>query len=228
MKLNRFSFAAAAAAAGLLLAGAAQAQIGITADLGTTGLGAHLVVPVTPTVNSRFGVNFAKFTASGSEGAIDYDVRARLRTADFLVDWYVRDNSSFHLSAGLVYNGNKFDAKGRPNNTGGYNINGVSYRSADVGILDGNLVYRKAAPYIGIGWGNAVKAAPGWNFTSDLGGFFQGKGEARLANVGCTAAALVCQAIARDVAVEQASFARQISDVPRIYPVLRAAVSYRF
>jgi hypothetical protein len=228
MKLNRFSFAAAVAAAGVLLAGAAQAEVGITADLGTTGLGAHMVVPVTPTVNGRFGVNFAKFNASGSEGSIDYDVRARLRTADFLVDWYVRDNNSFHLSAGLVYNGNKFDAKGRPNNAGGYTINGVSYRSADVGTLDGNLVYQKAAPYLGIGWGNAIKAAPGWGFASDIGGFFQGKGKASLASVGCTAAAIVCQAIARDVAVEQASFARQISDVPRIYPVLRAAVSYRF
>lgn len=225
MKLNEFSFAAAAA--GLLLAGVAQAQVGITADLGTTGLGAHLVVPVGPTVNSRFGLNFAKFTGSASEGSIDYDVRARLRTADFLVDWYVRDNSSFHLSAGLVYNGNKFDAKGRPS-AAGYTINGVNYRSADVGTLDGNLVYKKAAPYIGIGWGNAIKAGPGWGFMSDLGGFFQGKGKASLASVGCTAAAAVCQAIARDVAVEQASFASQISDVPRIYPVLRAAVSYRF
>jgi hypothetical protein len=226
MKLNRFSFAAAAA--GVLLAGVAQAQVGITADLGTTGLGAHLVVPVGPTVNSRFGLNFAKFSGSGSDGSIDYDVRATLRTADFLLDWYVRDNSSFHLSAGLVYNGSKFDAKGRPNNAGGYAINGVNYRSADVGALDGSLAYRKPAPYLGIGWGNAIKAAPGWGFTSELGGYYQGRGEASLANVGCTAAAIVCQAVARDVAVEQASFARQISDVPRIYPVLRAALSYRF
>jgi hypothetical protein len=225
MKLNRFSFAAAVA--GVLLAGAAQAEVGITADLGTTGLGAHLVVPVAPTVNTRFGVNFARFNASGSEASIDYDVRARLHTADFLVDWYVRDNSSFHLSAGLVYNGNKFDAKGRPS-AGGYTINGVSYRSADVGTLDGNLEYRKASPYLGIGWGNAIKAVPGWSFTSDIGGFFQGKGKASLVSVGCTAAAIVCQAVARDVAVEQASFASQISDVPRIYPVLRASVSYRF
>ena len=137
-------------------------------------------------------------------------------------------NSSFHLSAGLVYNGGKFDAKGKPNNGGAYLINGVSYRAADVGILDGRLVYGKAAPYLGIGWGNALGAGAGWHFTSDLGGFYQGKGEASLANSGCTAPSAVCQAVARDVAAEQASFARQISDVPRIYPVLRAAVSYRF
>ena len=74
---------------------------------------------------------------------------------------YVRDKHSFHLSAGLVHDGSKFDAKGKPNNGGGYTINGVNYRSVDVGTLDGSLVYRKAAPCIGIGWGNAVKAAPG-------------------------------------------------------------------
>jgi hypothetical protein len=217
-----------AAAAGVLLAGAAQAQVAVTADLGTTGLGAHLVVPLAPTVNARFGLNGGNFNISGTEGAIDYDVHARLRTVDFLADWYVLDNSSFHLTAGLVYDAGQFDAKGKPNNGGSYIINGVAYRSSDVGTLDGSLVYRKAAPYIGIGWGNAVKAAPGWHFSSDLGGFFQGKGESRLANTGCTAAAAICQALARDVAAEQASFASQISDVPRIYPVLRAAVSYRF
>ena len=227
MNFNTLTLAAAAAVH-LLLAGAAQAQVAVTADFGTTGLGAHLVAPLTPTVNGRFGLNGGNFTVSGSEGAIDYDIHARLRTVDFLVDWYVRDNSSFHLTAGLVYNGGEFDAKGKPNNGGTYLINGVNYRAADVGALDGSLVYHKAAPYIGIGWGNAVKAAPGWNFTSDLGGFFQGKGEAKLASAGCTAAAAVCQALLRDVAIEQASFARQISDVPRIYPVLRAAVSYRF
>lgn len=216
------------AAAGLLLAAAAQAQVGITADVGTTGLGVHLVAPLAPTVNARFGLNGGNLNVSRSEGAIDYDIRAKLRTVDLLVDWYVRDNSSFHLSAGLVYNGSKFDAKGKPNNGGVYAINGVNYRSGDVGTLDGSLVYRKAAPYLGIGWGNAVKAAPGWNFTSDLGGFLQGKGDAKLVNTGCTAAAAVCQALARDVALEQASFARQASDVPRIYPVLRASLSYRF
>ena len=225
MKSNKSFFAAAA---GLLLASAAQAQVAVTADFGTTGFGAHLVAPLASTVNGRVGLNGGNFTISGSEGAVDYDIDARLRSVDFLIDWYVRDNSSFHLSAGLVYDGSKFDAKGKPNNGGGYTINGVNYRSADVGTLDGSLVYRKAAPYIGIGWGNAVKAAPGWNFTSDLGGFFRAKGEARLVSTGCTASTVACQALARDVALEQASFASQISDVPRIYPVLRVALSYRF
>ena len=218
----------AAAAAVILLAGSAQAQIAVTADVGTTGLGAHLVAPLAPTVNARFGLNGGNLNASGSEGAVDYDIRAKLRTVDLLVDWYVGDNSSFHLSAGLVYNNSRFDAKGKPNNGGVYTINGVNYRASEVGVLDGSLVYRKAAPYIGIGWGNAVKAAPGWNFTSDFGGFLQGKGEARLVNTGCTAAPAVCQAVARDVAREEATFASQASDVPRIYPVLRASLSYRF
>ena len=226
MNLNIVTLAAAAVVS--LLAGSAQAQIAVTADVGTTGFGAHLVAPLASTVNARFGLNGGNLNVRRSEGAIDYDTRAKLRTVDLLVDWYVRDNSSFHLSAGLVYNGNQFDAKGKPNNGGVYIINGVPYRSSDVGVLDGSLVYRKAAPYIGIGWGNAVKAAPGWNFTSDVGGFLQGKGEAKLVNTGCTAAPAVCQSLARDVAREEASFASQSSDLPRIYPVLRAALSYRF
>ena len=70
--------------------------------------------------------------------------------------------------------------------------------------------------------------ATGWQFTSEAGGFYQGKGTARLVSVGCTASATICQSLARDVAVEQVKFGDQVQEVPRIYPVLRAAVSYRF
>lgn len=217
-----------AGAVGLLLASAVQAQVAVTADIGSTGIGAHLSVPLASKVNGRFGLNYFNYNFNKRANAIDYAIRARLQTADLLLDWYLRENSNFHLSAGLVYNGNQFDGKGKPASNGNYTINGVSYKASDVGTLDGGVEYRKSAPYLGIGWGNALAAGPGWHFTSELGAFYQGKGDAKLVSVGCSASVLVCQALARDVAVEQVKFGDQVQDIPRLYPVLRAAVSYRF
>lgn len=219
---------ALALATGLLLAAGAQAQVAVTADLGTTGPGAHLVVPLESNLNGRFGLNYFKHNFQKTANSVDYDIHAKLQTFDVLFDWYLRDNSSFHLTAGVVYNGNQFDAKGKPNGAGKYVINGMTYTAADVGTLDGGVDYRKAAPYLGIGWGNALTANQKWNFTGELGGFYQGHGNSRLVSLGCTASNLICKTLATDVAAEQLKFADQVNDLPRVYPVLRVAVAYRF
>lgn len=215
-------------AAGLLLAAAAQAQVAVTADVGSTGVGAHLVVPMESNVNGRFGLNYARFNTQKTANSVDYDIKAKLQTFDVLFDWYLRDNSSFHLTGGVIYNGNQFDGKGKPNGSGKYVINGMTYNAADVGTLDGGVEYRKAAPYFGIGWGNALAVKQKWNFTGELGGFYQGKGTTKLVSLGCTTSNLVCKTLATDVAAERVKFDDQVNDLPRIYPVLRVALAYHF
>ncbi|MDB5959835.1 MAG: histidine kinase [Massilia sp.] len=215
------------AAAALLVSVSAHAQLGVTADLGTTGVGGHLVVPMGGKFNARFGAGYLSHSFDGSASTIDYNIDGKLRMVDALLDWFPAAGSGFRLSAGVVYDGNKFDFVGTPS-AGRYRINGVNYSALDVGVLKGSLDYSKLAPYLGIGYGNAPAASAGWGFAADLGAYYQGKGDARLNSVGCTANALVCQAIARDVAVEQSRFADQVSDVPKLYPVLRASLSYKF
>jgi hypothetical protein len=90
------------------LAGGASAQVGMTADLGTTGVGFHVVRADGSTLNGRFGANYFQHDFSKSLGQVDYDLKGKLQTFDILFDWYLRDASSFHLTGGLVYNGNKF------------------------------------------------------------------------------------------------------------------------
>lgn len=208
-------------------ASCAQAQVGVTLDVGTTGVGGHLVVPLGAQVNARFGAGYFSHNFEGSTDTIDYDIDGKLRTVDALLDWFPSATSGFRLSAGVVYDGNKFDVVGRPS-AGRYVINGVSYAAADVGTLSGAIDYAKFAPYLGIGFGGAPASARGWGFAADLGAYYQGKGDSRLNSVGCGANVLICQAIARNVAVEQARLAEQVSDIPKVYPVLRVAVSYRF
>jgi hypothetical protein len=214
-------------AAGLLLSAAAHADAGVSAELGSTGAGLHLVVPVQPGLNARLGANYLKHSLTQTSGSVDYDLKGKLQTADLLLDWYLRAASSFHLSAGLVYNGSSFDARARPNGAGQYTLNGSQYSASEVGILTGKVDFRKAAPYLGIGWGNALATTSHWNFSVDLGAFYQGKPNVSLASSGCTGADVVCSAIAQDVAAERARL-QDDANAYKVYPVLRAGLAYRF
>ena len=210
----------------LAAANTAQARdIATTVNLGTSGLGLHLSTPVAPKLNARVGLNYASYSYDGNTSDVEYDFKLKLATVDALLDYYPFDGA-FRVSGGVVYNGNNIDAKAKPNNNGTYTINGRTYSSAAVGDLAGKIDFRKTAPYLGIGWGNALKAA-GWSFGMDLGVTFQGSPKTSLTSTGCTPPAPICTQIATDVAVENAKLADEVKDF-KLYPVVRVGVSYRF
>jgi hypothetical protein len=216
-------------AAALLLASAAQAQVAVTADLGTTGAGFHVVVPMESNLNGRFGANMLNHNFNRTSNGVDYAIKGKLQTFDLLFDWYLREGSSFHLTGGLVYNGNRFDATAEANQLGKLTLNGHTYTATDVGLVKGHIDYRKAAPYLGIGWGNALAASTKgqWSFSGDLGAFFQGKPNVKLGSYGCTVSKMVCDALIKDVAAEQLRLADDVDSL-KLYPVLRASLNYRF
>jgi hypothetical protein len=215
------------AAAALLLTGAAQAQVGVTADLGSTGAGFHLVVPMESSLNGRFGANYFKHDFDRSSNGVDYAIKGKLQTFDVLFDWYLREGSAFHLTGGLVYNGNRFDVTARGSQLGTLSLNGHNYGAADVGIVKGDVNFRKAAPYLGIGWGNALKSNSRWSFSTDIGAYFQGNPNVKLGSYGCTTLKAVCDALVQDIAVEQLHLQDDVDSL-KVYPVLRASLNYRF
>jgi len=221
----RFSLLLGAAC--LMTAGAASAQVGASIDLGSTGVGAHLVLPVAPGLNGRLGLNYFKHDFKKRSGQVEYDLDGKLQTADALLDWYPSAGNSFRLTAGVVYNNTRFDATAAPDQLGTFRLNGSQYSAADVGILVGKVDFRKAAPYLGIGWGNALTSERGWSFGGDIGAFYQGEARVSLRSVNCTVASVLCERLARDVAAEQARLAGDASDY-KVYPVLRASLAYRF
>jgi len=212
---------------GLLATGGAQAQVGASADIGTTGVGAHLVFGFSPSLNGRLGVNYFKHDFTKRSGRLEYDLDGKLQTVDALLDWYPRAGSSFRVTGGVFYNDTRFDALATPDLNGTFRINERLYNAADVGVLVGKVDFRKAAPYIGIGWGNALSTERGWSFGGDLGAFYQGKARVSLRSVNCTVQSALCNQLASDVAVEEARLADEASDY-KVYPVLRASLSYRF
>lgn len=215
------------AAASVLAMGAAHAQLGATLDFGSTGAGAHLVLPIAPALNGRLGINYFQHDFTQRSGLVNYQLDGKLQTVDALLDWYPRTGSVFRLTGGLLYNGSRFDAVAEPGGLGGFTLNGTRYNAADVGILVGKVDFRKLAPYLGIGWGNALGQERGWSFGGDLGVFYQGAARVSLRSANCSAASALCQRIARDVAAEQERLAGDVSDY-KVYPVLRANLVYTF
>jgi hypothetical protein len=215
------------AGAALLLSVSAQAQVGIAAGLGTQGAGVHLVVPMESYLNGRFGGNYFKHDYDKTSGSVNYDIKAKLETVDILFDYYPSQASKFRLTGGIIYNGTNADAVAKPNANGSFSLNGTTYSLADVGVLHGEVDFRKAAPYLGIGWGNALSQDGRWQFNADLGAFYQGKANVKLVSVGCTTSQAVCKQLVTDVEAERKKLMDDVSDY-KVYPVLRASVSFRF
>jgi hypothetical protein len=221
------TFAILGLIAGLVTAAAAHADIGMTGELGSTGIGAHATVPLKPNLNARFGANYLGFTHSGSTTDLDYDFKVKSNTYDALLDWYPIQNNAFRLTAGLSYNGNRIDVRSRSNLPGSYTSGGRTYTGTDAGKLEGSVDFRKISPYLGIGWGNAATKEKGWSFAVDAGVLFQGAPNTSLTNTGCTAPAAVCNQFSADVARERRALADEVSKY-KTYPVLRVGINYRF
>ncbi|MCY0910579.1 hypothetical protein [Massilia antarctica] len=217
----------ALAAAALLLAASAQAEIAVTAEIGTTGVGSHLIFPMEKTLNARFGASYFQHKYNESAGTLNYTMKAKLQNIDLLFDWHLIDNSPFRLTGGLVYNGNKISMVARQDSNSNYTINGKTYAASQVGILNGGIEYQKSAPYLGVGWGNALSTDKKWQLSADLGALWQGHPDGRLVHSGCTVASAACAQLGRDVAVERVKMESDIKAY-KVYPVLRAGVSYRF
>lgn len=210
--------------AGMFAAGSAQAEVGVTGNLGTTGLGVHLSVPVNPSLNARFGVNAFNYSYKGNTSDVDYDFKLKLQTVEALMDWFP-GSSQFRLSGGVFYNGNKVDATAKSNASGSFTFNGRTYTAADAGTIDGRIDFRKVAPYLGIGWGNAVAKDKGWGFSADMGVLFQGAPRTSLINNGCTLPD--CRQLSADIAAENRKLEDEVSSF-KAYPVIRFGVSYKF
>lgn len=225
---TRFATLSVLAAAALLHTATAQAtDLGLSLDAGTTGVGAHLTMPLVPSINFRTGMNYLSHSFGRSVNDLDYDLKLKLHTVDLLADWYVSPASQFRVTGGAIYNNSRFDALALTDANGNYRVNGRTYPGALVGKVSGKIDFRKTAPYLGIGWGNAIGPGSKWRFNADLGAIFQGQPKVRLSNTGCTAPAPACAMLAADVSAQQDSLADDV-DSFRVYPVLRVGLSYQF
>jgi hypothetical protein len=210
----------------LLVRGANAGDLAGDASIGTTGLGLHASILLETDINARLGVNYMKLSTIMQDTDGDTNVDTALNTLDALLDWFPHKNA-FHLTGGLVYNGNKIDTVTR--------LNGVTYKGTtfslplgtSLGEVDGKFnVGNIISPYIGIGWGNVLTHTSGWGITSDIGLLFHGKPQITLSSNGCTAGP-ACVALVAKVANEETRLNDEYAG-KIVYPVARIGASYKF
>lgn len=200
-------------------------DIGAVVTGGTTGLGLHLSTPVLKNVNARIGVNYFSFSYDGKTDDINYDFKLNLNTFDALLDWFPMDNT-FRVTAGLVYNANYIKANAKSSGGGQYTFNGHTYNTSDIGNVDARIDFQNIAPYLGIGFGNAVAQPGRWHFSSDIGFLFQGRASASLKNSKCNLGP-ACSTLANDLEAENRKLNDDLKNFQH-YPVIRIGASYRF
>lgn len=229
----RIAIAMAFACIGVAGAGhATAADLAVTADLGSTGIGAHVTVPIAPEqgLELRLGTNYLRgYKFKKNTGQVAYDFKASLRTIDALLDWHPMQ-SGFRLTGGVVYNNNVVDGIGVPSRITTFSFENGSYSTSQIGRLIGQIDFDSVAPYLGIGWSMAGTGR-GWSASSDLGVMYQGSPKTKLAFGGCSLPGTGCALVANALTPLLAAEAKRVDDELRTYrffPVLRVGLSYRF
>jgi len=206
------------------VAGAAQAA-GVGLRAGTTGLGADVGFSLLPTLSARLGYSGLSYSTTVDQTDIKYDGKLRLSNLNLLLDFSPLPGP-FRVTGGFIFNDNKVDLTGEPTN-GTFTLNGVTYPAAAVGNLSGTVKSgNRAAPYLGIGYGNV--AGFGVNFYFDLGVMFQGTPSASLSAT-CNSAlpAAQCSQLQANVAAEQTRLQNEISAF-KYYPVANIGITIGF
>ncbi|MEI8141125.1 MAG: hypothetical protein WCI03_14815 [bacterium] len=193
--------------------------VGLTVKAGTLGGGLEATVGASDYLGFRFGVNMMSAGPSLNldEGSFKSDMDWLSYGA--LVDLYVF-GGGFRVSGGGLINKNKFKLNADLNES--VTLDGQEYRLSE---CSGQVTFNELAPYVGIGYGNAVGADGHWHFACDFGVMFQGEPK-----VSATATAsdpalqpYVDQALANEVAKIQDD-----ASAFKLYPVISVGVSYRF
>lgn len=208
----------------LYLPGAALADTSVGIRAGTLGGGVELAHALSERAAVRLNADGYNRTQTSTQDNIQYDMKLKLQTASLLGDWFPFANN-FRISAGAMFNGNKLTLKGKPTGTT-YVINGVTYNASDVGSLDAQVDFRKAAPYFGFGYGRPING--GLSMIFDLGVMFQGSPKSKI-EVTCGAAtpALTCAQLQSDAAAEQSKLDDSLHKF-KSYPVISVGLAYTF
>jgi hypothetical protein len=213
-------FVALVSAAAMLAAGHARADLGLQAKAGTLGIGLEVSSGFGDRFSLNLGVNSIRYRDKDRSGNVDYDQQYDLQSAALLVHYHP-DAGFFRLVLGVLYNENELTLNGIPGPGSTYNINGVTYTAAQVGNLTGTLKFRRAAPYLGIGWGNRPHGYYG--ISVDLGFLYQGSPRLSLEASGASSD----PALAADLELERAQAESDLRGL-KWFPVASVGLYRRF
>jgi hypothetical protein len=198
--------------------------LGVTARVGTLGIGADVTKSFTSQIDGRLGFNFGNVGFNRTDSGINYDSTLNLSSFHLFGDYYPFGGAGFRVTGGLVAQSNKFSVTSKPAANGSYTINSTQYSANDVGSLTGDFKYANSiAPYLGIGFGKP--ANEGFGFNADLGVMFTGAPQVTLNASNPTFNNDPTTRSQIDAQVRQTE-----NDLKgfNVYPVLSVGVSYGF
>jgi hypothetical protein len=222
--MMRKIFVAATVLPLLAFPGLAAADTSLGLRGGTLGGGVELSYALSQRAAVRLNADGYTRKQTSTQADIDYDMKLKLQTVSLLGDWFPFANN-FRISAGAMFNGNKFTLKGQPKGGTTYVINDQTYTAAEVGSLDAKVDFNKAAPYFGIGYGRPINS--GLSLIFDAGVMFQGSPKSKI-DVTCgTAAGARCAQLQSDAKAEESKLDDSLHSF-KYYPVISLGLAYTF
>lgn len=197
--------------------------VAVGADIGTLGLGGKATVCILPEyLNVRGGYSWAELTVNSKIRDIEYDMDLSYGSFPVMVDWHPFGNH-FRISAGAIFNNNSAGLKAKT--TDKLKIGDMEFTPAQVGTLKGDIKFgNSTAPYVGLGFGNAVLPNQALSFVFDLGVFFTGY-DLSLTSEGGT---MSDNPILLSNLEKEEKDAQEDLDKIKIYPVLSFGLAYHF
>ena len=209
-------------------------DVALGAGLGTLGFGVQGTFAVNSYVNVRLLAQGYDVDEDFEESGINYNSTINLESYGVLADIHPFAGT-FFVSAGWLAHSNGLDLKAScPTSC---DIDGQSYKSAPDGQIKAAIDLGSNAPYLGIGWGNAMKGGRVYA-KLDLGVLFQDDPKASLKATGTfqdTNNPLIIvnandPTFQQEVANEEKDLQKEIDDTEgaNLYPVIALSVGYRF
>ena len=194
--------------------------VGVTVKVGTLGAGGDVTIGANDYFGVRLGANGLNYSGSSSiENNSSIYGDFEWLTYSALLDVYPF-GGGFRLSGGGMLNKNKVKLQADLDKP--VELDGNDFSLSD---LHGEVTFANTAPYLGIGYGNAVGADGRWHFACDFGVMFQGSPK------------VSASATASDPALQPAVDAAMANEISKIqndanafkyYPVISVGISYRF
>lgn len=222
MKKIVFSLCVALAASSAL-----AFDLGVAPRIGTQGYGLDLVTPVSGNLNLRLGAYTYKAKKDIESDDATFAADLALKNIGLMTDYHLF-SGHLRITAGGFYNGNRLDIATKPNASGNYVFNGNTYNANDF-RGSGELTFKKFAPYIGIGGGNAAASNGNWSFLWDIGALYMNEGKVKLnAEILNPAATPAMQTqFQNDLKTEEADLQDKVGKY-KWYPVIAFGVGYKF
>lgn len=201
----------------------AQADdLAIAAKVGTLGFGVEATTNIVPLfANLRLQGNTFNYNTTITNTNVTYDGKLKLATLGLLADIYPFAGK-FRITGGAYYNGNKLTLTGKPA-AGGFTFNGVNYSAAQAGTVTSTVDFNKFAPYVGIGWGDAISSGSPIGFSVELGALYMGKPKTSVTATGVAGN----PALAANIAAEQRKLDNSLKNM-QFYPVASIGVNFKF